>query len=321
MLLSGEVLYVDPTWINELLRAILDHQLTDETMQDSWERELQSFVRSRAGAEYLKLKKVHDNFCSTGTLTVGYLRFLWRNVFGVGDEYMFRSVLSATSHHGVIFKGAPARIGDESEWDDNTKLFVPVRLPSNILPSNLSECETLQRYQYRRELIYDIPQSSVPPGVLGVMMARFLSCKGVELHACWSRGAAFAMGGPEVIMYLNNAREGISDKADITVQVFGQELSGELRDAVEKVQESIEAVFADFFSGLFVALKRGHPRTVRGQMPGLRGSRACRRTCREWRTCSASGSQIWRSWLTASRPRACRDWGRSRACSMACGFN
>lgn len=77
------------------------------------------------------------------------------------------------------------------------------------------------------------------------------------------------MGGPEVLIYLNNAREGVSDKANITVQVFGQELSGELHNAVERVQETIEAMFAKYFRGLFVELKKGHPRTVRGADAGL----------------------------------------------------
>lgn len=134
VLMSGEVLYVEPTWINELFRAILDHQLTDEAMENSWERELQKFAWS--SAEYLKLKKVHDNFCSTGTLTIGYLRFLWRNTLGIGDEDIFRCMLSTMSQHGVIFKGTPARTGDEdveSELGDDSKLFVPVRLPSSIL--------------------------------------------------------------------------------------------------------------------------------------------------------------------------------------------
>ncbi|CAN0116094.1 unnamed protein product, partial [Ectocarpus fasciculatus] len=107
-----EVLYVEPTWINEVLRAILDHQLTDDTMEKFWEGELKTFVRDRAGAEYLELKKVHDKFCSTGTLTVGYLRFLWRNV-GIGDEEIFWCVLATMSHHGVIFHGTPSRAGVE----------------------------------------------------------------------------------------------------------------------------------------------------------------------------------------------------------------
>ncbi|CAM9987115.1 unnamed protein product [Ectocarpus sp. 6 AP-2014] len=272
ILSSGDVLYVEPTWINELLRAILDHQLTEKAKEGFWDEELKRFALDRS-APYVELRKVHNNFCDTGTLTVGYLRFLWRNVFEDADEEIFKGVLETMSHHGVMFKSAPARTSDEDverEFDNDVKLFVPVRLPSQMLQSDIPDFETLRRHQYREEIVYDIHQSYAPPGVLGLLMSHFLCREGVRLHTCWSRGAAFAMGGPVVFLYVTALDEnGARETADITAQVFGLEFSGALHNAVQKVEEIIEAVFAEYFRGVYVNPRPDYPRIVRGQDAAL----------------------------------------------------
>ena len=75
---SDDILYLEPVWINNLLRAILDHDLADKEKASFWEEELERF--SDGNKIFFDLNIVHDNFPSTGMLTVRYLRFLWRHV-------------------------------------------------------------------------------------------------------------------------------------------------------------------------------------------------------------------------------------------------
>lgn len=268
---AGQILYLEPTWFNQLLRAIVDHELHDPTMDRFWRKELRSFVDRRIGVHYLHLKRAHDNFPPTGTLNIGYLRFLWRNVPEMTDDSLFRSLVSTMFHHGVIFLGTPggASLDDvQGALDDRFNLFVPVNLPSDTLYSELQECKVSFREQYRKELAYEISQSYVPPDFLGLLMARLFCLEGVEFHRCWSHGVAFTMGGPEVLLHLNTPGEA-EDEAGITVNVIGQPHTPELCAAVEKVREVVEGVFGEHFRGLFLALKRGYPRPFYGKDAAL----------------------------------------------------
>lgn len=268
---SGQILYLEPTWFNQLLRAILDHQLHDPTMERFWKKELRSFVDRRISLQYFDLKRAHDNFPPTGTLNIGYLRFLWRNVPEMTDDSLFRSLVRTMFHHGVIFLDTPggaAHDDTQGALDDSVNLFVPANLPSDTLYSELQECKVSLREQYRKELAYEISQSYVPPEFLGLLMARLFRLENLEFHRCWSHGVAFTMGGPEVLLHLNTPGEA-EDEAGITVNVIGQPHTPELCVAVENVRKVVEEVFGNHFSGLFLALKRGYPRSFYGRDAAL----------------------------------------------------
>ena len=279
---SSGLLYLEPAWINKLLRAILDHDLRDPEKESFWVRKLKQFTDQHASAKFRDLKRTHDRFCVTGTLTVGYLRFLWRDI--IPDETnpagdLFGQLLNTMSQHGVIFESSDERsagITSNRSLEDNTSLFVPVLLAPKVVETDLRQCETLSGYQYREDLIYDIDQSYVPPGILGLLIANFKRCGNVRLNACWSRGACVTMGGPVVLLHLDAVSKGNSVKAVIEANVFGQKLSGELFSAVKTVQQTIESLLDERFPGLIYWLRDGEPHAVEGKNAVLEGIESLR---------------------------------------------
>ena len=159
---SSGLLYLDPTWINTLLRAILDRDLRDPGKESFWVRELKQFTDQHASAKFRDLKRTHDTFCSMGTLTVGYLRFLWRDIIPnetdpPGD--LFGKLLDIMAQHGVIFESSDNRTGStisNHRLEDSTSLFVPVLLAPKVVETDPRQCEMLSDYQYRQDLIFDI---------------------------------------------------------------------------------------------------------------------------------------------------------------------
>lgn len=296
---SGEVLYLVPTWINELLLAIMDHDLADENKEKFWKRELQEFSREDNDV-YFELKKTHDNFPSTGILTVRYLQFLWRNVEEAGEKTFLKSFLDTMSLNGVIFQGNPSQIHtkhDENAGDDNvkrfllyiaeaigkvfqgnpsgadhecpkvalddrTELFVPLHLPLNILENDLEGSTLELQRQFRKEVVYEVEQSYVPPGLLGLLMARFLS-KGVEFRKCWGRGAIFILKQVLVLLHLDTSCRGV-DEARITVHFFGEKYVSKIGEVMDKVEQVIKSTFSERFAGLFYGMKRGYPKEFDG---------------------------------------------------------
>lgn len=263
---SCGLLHLDPTWINDLLREILDHRLQGADNEEYWESELRLFEEQHPDAGMLALQRVHLNFCTTGTLTVDYLRFLWRNVRGAGDNTVLKCLINTMSEFGVVFKSTSSpdtMYGAHDVPGGGDHLLVPVRLPPFVTEEDLEEFSipSLQ-HGYRRQAIYRIAQSYVPPGLIGLLMARFLKY-GVQFHTCWRDGASFIMGGPEVLIFLNpvNAHRA---KAEIEVNVTGAPMSKDVEDVMRDLMNAIENVLADHFPGLFVSPRARDPRSIRG---------------------------------------------------------
>lgn len=263
---SCGLLHLDPTWINDLLREILDHRLQGASNKEYWENELLLFEEKHPDAGMLALQRAHLNFSTTGTLTVGYLRFLWRNMRGIGDHTVFKCLMNTMSEYGVVFKSTPfpdTMYGAHDVRGDSDHLFVPVRLPSFVTKEDLEEFSipSLQ-HGYRRQVIYYIDQSYVPPGLIGLLMARFLKY-GVQFHTCWRDGASFIMGGPEVLIFLNPVGAHRT-RAEVEVNVTGAPMSKDVEDVMRDLMNAIEHVLADHFPGLFVSPRARDPRSIRG---------------------------------------------------------
>lgn len=253
-------MYLEPTWISKLFQAILDHDLDNESKKDFWEDELENFSKnfSKSTMVFRDLADIHYNFPSTGILTVMYLRFLWRNIPGMGNEILLKSLLDMMSHHGVLFQESHS-----SADDGDVGLFVPLNLPSEVLDIDLEEFAVLLKRQFRNELVYEMRHLTlIPPGVLGMLMARFLY-QDACFHKCWSRGAAFTLGAIPVLIFLDSPTS--VTKARITANVFGERFTDELNKAVSKVGRVIESLFEDRFSGIYIAKTKGSPRIVEGE--------------------------------------------------------
>ncbi|CAN0069798.1 unnamed protein product [Pylaiella littoralis] len=263
-LFENGLLHLDPKWLNDLLRAIMDHRLQDPSTLD-WERELEAYAdRHKLGFD--RLSNTHQTFCAKGTLTVIYLKFLWREVMGIQQGGVFDRLLETLMTHGVLFSD-PNCFFPEPEAALNVEmgaaLFVPVRLQRYTSKDRLAEFSALC-HEWRRQLVYRVRQRYVPPGIIGMLMARLLVSEDVELHCAWSRGLAFMMGGSEVMLYLNPP-EAYDRNAEIEVNVVGPTRSDEVEVKVVKLQNGIEKVLRDNFPGLNFDLEGGQPRTLKGR--------------------------------------------------------
>lgn len=244
-LLENGLLHLDPTWINELLRAILDHRLQDPVESGFWERELEAFANDHPRLPFNQLVKAHRTFCA--------LQFLWREVKDMGPE-LFDRLLETMRKHGVVFSrlDRSISIGDRS----CEALFVPVRLQRYVGEEQLKEFSApCVHNEWRRQLIFCTWQSYIPPGIIGMFIARLLSIEEVQFHCAWSRGISFMMGGSEVLMYLN--APGV-EKAEIEINVVGPKRSDEVENKVRKMEAAITTLLQEKFPGLWF-----HPERLR----------------------------------------------------------
>ncbi|CAN0430842.1 unnamed protein product [Pylaiella littoralis] len=262
-LFENGLLHLDPTWINDLLRAILDHRLNDPSETLFWETELVAFADLHK-LEFSQLSNTHQTFCAEGTLTVSYLKFLWRGVKGIRQDRVFDRLLRTLMTHGVLFsapKDSCSEAGDASTFT-SAALIVPVRLGRYTNEDELEEFSALC-IEWRRQLVFRVSQSYVPPGIIGMLMARLLVVEGVQLRCAWSRGLLFAMGGSEVMLFLNPPETG-SGKTEIEVNVVGPRRSDEVEAKVVTLRHDIEGVLVKNFPGLNFDLEGGKPRSLVG---------------------------------------------------------
>eukprot|EP00752_Nemacystus_decipiens_P016938 g15166.t1 len=250
-LLENDLLHLDPTWINELLRAILDHRLQDPAESDFWEKQLEAFGIGYPPLKFKQLVEAHETFCATGTLTQSYLQFLWREVNGIDQGGLFDRLLETMLKHGVVFSGFDRVSTDGSVavgGGSCEELFVPVRLSAYVGEKQLQEFSApCVHNEWRRQLVVCVWQSYIPPGIIGIFMARLLSIEEVRFHCAWSRGVSFMMGGSEVLLYLNATGVG---KAEIEVNVVGPKRSDEVETKVRKMEAIISTLLSKNFPGL-----------------------------------------------------------------------
>lgn len=264
LLLENGLLHLDPTWINDLLRAILDHRLQDPTEHGFWEEELTRYADCHHSVDFNKLVNAHETFCATGTLTVSYLRFLWREVADIDREGFFDRLLDTMRNHGVLFSGSgwSSAGGGVTDGGSSTELFVPVRLDAYIDKKKLKKFAVpCLLNEWRRQLVFRIWQSYVPSGVVGMFMTRLLGTECVQFHCAWSRGISFMMGGSEVLLFLN-APTTHGGKAEIEVNIVGPKRSDEVEVKVKRTRDIVEDVLSGF-PGL--RFNCGQPQSAEGQ--------------------------------------------------------
>lgn len=287
ILLEHGLLYLDPQWINELLRAVLDHRLKDPDT-DYWTKQLRDFSVSNH-LDFYSLSNTHQTFCNTGTLTVSYLYFLWREVKETQEEEVFKRLLLTMRTHGVLFskwagsvcrdegqnEGFIARIlgnwnifpksGPSFDVDSTSLLFVPVLLGPYATEEELEAFSyPCNRHMWRWQLVYRIYQRYVPPGIIGMVVARLLCSDKIEIRFAWRGGISFMIGGGEGIVVLRRP-PGTGGKAEIEVDVVGPTLSEEAKRNLLAVAEVVRGVLKENFPGLLFDLDGGTATLLQGE--------------------------------------------------------
>lgn len=283
-LLQHGLLYLDPMWTNELLRAVLDHRLRDPDTTDFWNEQLRDFSRSNGGGFY-QLSNTHQTFRDTGTLTVSYLHFLWRDVREIQEGEVLQRVLLTMHTHGVLFSkwaGAdpcgdggrheecfgnwnlsPTQPGPSFSVDSTARFFVPVLLGPYATEKELEAfSEPCRQHKWRWQRVYRIYQSYVPTGIIGMIAARLLCSENMEIHFAWRRGLSFMIGGGVGILVLRPSEVGTH--AEIEVDVAGPTLCDEAKRNLLAVGEIVKNALEENFPGLLFDLDGGTARLVSG---------------------------------------------------------
>ncbi|CAN0413902.1 unnamed protein product [Pylaiella littoralis] len=175
-LFENGLLHLDPTWINDLLRAILDHRLQDLSETHFWEKTLETFT-DRHKLKYNQLSNTHQTFCAKGTLTVS-LKFLWRGVEGIQTDEVLERVLRTLMAHGVLFSEPNVFLAEPEAGSIkiSAALFVPVRLQRHANKERLEEFSALCN-EWRRQLCFAYVKATFLQGSLGCVWPDFLLSK------------------------------------------------------------------------------------------------------------------------------------------------
>lgn len=239
MLIASNLVHLDPSWINALLRELLDHRLADEDHSNWWTKELIDFCR-RNGLVFSELITLHKNFLKTGRLTKVYLRFLWRNVPGVQDTDVLPRMISTMSTYGAMLPCDPGRAG-------TSEFVVPVRLRATVAEETLAELKAAISTGTRMHFVIPLFARYIPPGVISQFLGSFCRSSRILFRACWSRGASFIMDGREHLVCLRGPAEDVGMRIEI-------DIAGSTRETVSDhgftVFEAVCNLLADRYSGL-----------------------------------------------------------------------
>ncbi|CAM9503100.1 unnamed protein product, partial [Sphacelaria rigidula] len=102
MLVTCGLVHLDPSWINVLLRALLDHRLVDRNHASWWTQQMMDYC-DQQHIPFDELDAVHEKFVKAGRLTKAYVGFLWREENQLGNKDVFDRMLSSLAIHGAMF--------------------------------------------------------------------------------------------------------------------------------------------------------------------------------------------------------------------------
>lgn len=254
VLVACGLVHLDPSWINLLLRELLDHRLADPAQVSWWQGQLADYCR-RNGSRFPELIAVHKNFLRTGRLTSDYLRFLWRKVHELANPQVFGRMISTMSMYGAMFRCDP------SSTETKELLLLPSRLPATVEDDTLAELKSAILSGIRMQFVIDIYAKYVPAGIIAQFLGGFFRDSRIILRACWNRGAAFIMDGREHLVCLHEPTGDESARIEVNV-------AGSTRETVSNhgfaVMEALCALLMDRYPGLMLD-PSCYPRFLSGQ--------------------------------------------------------
>lgn len=209
ILVGCGLIHLDPSWINDLLRELLDHRLAEQDRTEWWEREMADH-RRESGLHLDDLVRAHRIFVASGRLSKPYLEFLWRNVPGLTETGVLDRMINTMVRYGVLFPCHPE--------ERTTEYMVPARLPSAVADATVAELERAISNGVKIQFVFELYANYLPPGVVAQFLGDF--CCGdicITFRACWSRGVAFTIGGCEYLICLYEQTPALPTRIEINV--------------------------------------------------------------------------------------------------------
>ncbi|CAN0005427.1 unnamed protein product, partial [Sphacelaria rigidula] len=208
LLFACGLVHLDPSWINLLLRELLDHRLAGIEQTEQWRREVDEYCRAST-LHFDDLVDTHQRYLKTGRLSKDYVRFLWRDVKDV-DETALGRMMDTMSTYGAMFPCGP-------KGEENTEFVVPARLPYVVADGTLSDLEKAISSGVRMQFIFEILAKYVPPGIIAQFVGSFCRGRNIVFRACWNKGASFKMDGLEHLICLHEPTDHRPTRIEITV--------------------------------------------------------------------------------------------------------
>eukprot|EP00903_Cladosiphon_okamuranus_P009162 g8755.t1 len=193
------LIHLNPSWINGLLRELLDHRLADPKKAHWWREQLGAYSDEH-GIWFDELIEIHSRFAPTGLLTTEYLGFLWRDIVKDPDRVVFGRLVNTMAAHDAMFP-----CGDRVVEGGAGEFMVPARLPSSVAESSLAKLQDAVSTGTRMQFVIEIYAEYVPPAII----AQFLGAFGrsgdgclrfLVIHTCWTRGVSFEAAGRECLI-------------------------------------------------------------------------------------------------------------------------
>ncbi|CAM9300333.1 unnamed protein product [Sphacelaria rigidula] len=239
LLFACGLVHLDPSWINLLLRELLDHRLAEVALTEQWHCEVDEHCRS-VNLHFDELVDSHRIFLKTGRLSKDYLRFLWRDVPDL-DETVLGRMIDTMSTYGAMFPCGPT--GEEA-----SEFVVPARLPCLVADVTLSDLEKAISDGFGMQFTFEIRAKYVPPGIIAQFVGRFCRGNNIIFRACWSKGVSFILRGREHLICLHEPTKTLSH-ARIEVTVAGDD-KATVWDPAFNAKEALTSLLHHEYGGL-----------------------------------------------------------------------
>ncbi|CAM9664146.1 unnamed protein product [Sphacelaria rigidula] len=233
LLFACDLVHLDPSWINLLLRELLDHRLAVVEQMEEWQSDVDKYCRGD-DVRFNELVVTHRRFLETGGLSEYYLNFLWRDVPGL-DETARGRITETMSSYGAMFPCGP-----------KGEFVVPARLPSTVADGTLSELEKKMSTAVSRQFTFQLRAKYIPPGIIAQFVGWFCRGNDIVFRACWNKGASFTMEAMEHLICLHEPTDTLPTRIEIAV-------AGEDKmvwDAAKRAKEELEKLLHDQYRGL-----------------------------------------------------------------------
>ncbi|CAM9960831.1 unnamed protein product [Ectocarpus sp. 4 AP-2014] len=199
VLVACGLIHLNPSWINCLLRELLDHRLAEPRKAQWWREQLGAYGDEH-GIRFDELVEIHSRFAPTGLLTTEYLGFLWRDIVKGADQMIFGRLVETMAVHDAMFP-----CGDRVVEGGAGEFMVPARLPGSVAETSLAKLQGAVSSGTRMQFIIKIHAEYVPPAIIAQFLGAFGRSgdgylRNLVIHTCWTRGVSFEAAGRECLI-------------------------------------------------------------------------------------------------------------------------
>lgn len=231
LFISAAMVFLDPGFATELLRPLVDHQLTGAADAKA---DVDKYVVATPGLANepglaAQLLREVDDFVGMGLMSSGLLPFFWRATALSPSDYAAakRMLLEA----GVLL---------ELDADAGRRLMMPMRMPAER-PAGVAAkwpSSTPQEGEAQLGVRFDLAGTRLPPGVIERCVGSVCALKGYRLLECWRHGALLtdASGG--------EAAEAVTVLLELTSSELKVEVRGNAKMDAQKMQQVLDPLVA-----------------------------------------------------------------------------